>query len=52
MTSSIGLCLGAVTVISALILGHPLSVLTVIIVLGAWAFKGPRWPGGATKLWE
>lgn len=34
MTSSIGLCLGAVTVISALILGHPLSVLTVIIVLG------------------
>ena len=36
MTSSIGLCLGAVTVISALVLAHPVSVLIVIIVLGAW----------------
>eukprot|EP00435_Cladocopium_sp_Y103_P023434 s1754_g5.t1 len=33
MTSSIGLCLGAVLVISALVLAHPLSVLIVIIVL-------------------
>eukprot|EP00434_Breviolum_minutum_P004434 symbB.v1.2.003907.t1/scaffold199.1/size273374/12 len=34
MTSSIGLCLGAVTVISALVLAHPLSVIIVILVLG------------------
>jgi len=34
MTTSIGLCLGAVTVISALVLAHPLSVIIVILVLG------------------
>ena len=33
MTSSIGLCLGAVVVISALVLAHPLSVLVVLIAL-------------------
>ena len=33
MTSSIGLCLAAVTVISALVLAHPLSILVVTIVL-------------------
>lgn len=33
MTSSIGLCLAAVTLISAVILAHPLSVLVVIICL-------------------
>ena len=33
MTTSIGLCLLAVTVISALVLAHPLSVLIVFVVL-------------------
>ena len=33
MTVSIGLCLGAVLLISALVLAHPLSVLVVLLVL-------------------
>eukprot|EP00439_Symbiodinium_sp_Y106_P069098 s1926_g11.t2 len=33
MTISIGLCLGAVLLISALVLAHPLSVLVVLLVL-------------------
>lgn len=33
MTSSIGLCLGAVVVISAVVLAHPLSVFVVLIAL-------------------